>query len=104
MASGNHEMYIRRRRPDTLEVRKTLILADTKHYLVQVQQMKSQKRDEEAMRAKEKEALAKESAARFDNLPKCQQTILSNYETFAGQRRNSFGRRWLPSLLRWRRE
>ena len=33
----------------------------------QVQQMKSQKRDEEALRAKEKEALAKESAARCDN-------------------------------------
>lgn len=29
--------------------------------------MKSQKRDEEALRAKEKEALAKESAARCDN-------------------------------------
>jgi len=48
VASGNHEMYIRRRRPDTLEV----------------QQMKSQKRDEEALRAKEKAALAKEAAAR----------------------------------------
>lgn len=48
LASGNHEMYIRRRRPDTLEV----------------QQMKSQKRDEEANRAKEKTALAKEIAAR----------------------------------------
>ena len=33
----------------------------------QVQQMKSQKRDEEALRAKEKEALAKESAARCDS-------------------------------------
>ena len=53
---------------------KTLILGDTKHFLVQVQQMKSQKRDEEAMRAKEKEALAKESAARYDNIPKGQQT------------------------------
>merc|ERR1719228_2162419 len=48
VASGNHEMYIRRRSPDTLEV----------------QQMKSQKRDEEASRAKEKAALAKEAAAR----------------------------------------
>jgi len=48
VASGNHEMYIRRRRPDTLEV----------------QQMKSQKRDEEAARAKEKAAMAKEMAAR----------------------------------------
>jgi len=48
MASGNHEMYIRRRRPDTLEV----------------QQMKSQKRDEEESRAKEKAALQKEIAAR----------------------------------------
>jgi len=48
VASGNHEMYIRRRRPDTLEV----------------QQMKSQKRDEETLRGKEKAALAKEVAAR----------------------------------------
>ena len=34
---------------------------------IQVQQMKSQKRDEEALRAKEKAALAKEAAARWDN-------------------------------------
>merc|ERR1711874_913831 len=39
LASGNHEMYMRRRRPDTLEV----------------QQMKAQKRDEETARAKYKE-------------------------------------------------
>ena len=89
--------------------------------------MKSQKRDEEALRAKEKEALAKESAARSDHsqlslslksppsviilnfhfLSKVHQAkdlILSNYGTFAGQRQSSFGRRWLPSLPRWRRE
>jgi hypothetical protein len=48
LASGNHEMYIRRRRPDTLEV----------------QQMKSQKKDEEATRDKDKAALAREVAAR----------------------------------------
>jgi len=48
MASGNHEMYIRRRRPDTLEV----------------QQMKSQKSDLEAAHVKEKAALNKEIAAR----------------------------------------
>lgn len=48
LASGNHEMYIRRRRPDTLEV----------------QQMKSQKKDEEATRDKDKASLAREVAAR----------------------------------------
>eukprot|EP00092_Neocalanus_flemingeri_P023067 GFUD01025004.1.p1 GENE.GFUD01025004.1~~GFUD01025004.1.p1 ORF type:complete len:586 (-),score=212.18 GFUD01025004.1:199-1956(-) len=48
LASGNHEMYMRRRRPDTLEV----------------QQMKAQKRDEESARAKEKAELSKEIAAR----------------------------------------
>jgi len=48
LASGNHEMYMRRRRPDTLEV----------------QQMKAQKRDEETTRAKEKAELSKEIAAR----------------------------------------
>lgn len=48
LASGNHEMYMRRRRPDTLEV----------------QQMKAQKRDEETNRAKEKAELSKEIAAR----------------------------------------
>jgi len=48
MASGNHEMYIRRRRPDTLEV----------------QQMKSQKKDEAEAKAKEKAALQKEINAR----------------------------------------
>jgi len=48
LASGNHEMYMRRRRPDTLEV----------------QQMKSQKKDQEASQAKEKAALQKEIAAR----------------------------------------
>merc|ERR1719228_889880 len=95
VASGNHEMYIRRRRPDTLEV----------------QQMKSQKRDEEALRAKEKEALAKESAARA----KAEQLREEMAAKFAemearrrlwprslpqGQRRSSFVRRWQPSLLR----
>jgi len=48
VASGNHEMYIRRRRPDTLEV----------------QQMRSQKKDEDISRAKEKEGLAREQQAR----------------------------------------
>jgi len=48
LASGNHEMYIRRRRPDTLEV----------------QQMKSQKKDESESKAKEKAALQKEINAR----------------------------------------
>jgi len=48
LASGNHEMYMRRRRPDTLEV----------------QQMKAQKRDDEASKAKEKAELSKEIAAR----------------------------------------
>jgi len=48
LASGNHEMYMRRRRPDTLEV----------------QQMKAQKREEEAAKAKEKAELSKEIAAR----------------------------------------
>merc|ERR1711874_327361 len=48
LASGNHEMYMRRRRPDTLEV----------------QQMKAQKRDEETARAKEKAELTKQIAAR----------------------------------------
>merc|ERR1712106_740734 len=48
LASGNHEMYMRRRRPDTLEV----------------QQMKAQKRDDETARAKDKAELSKEVAAR----------------------------------------
>jgi len=48
LASNNHEMYMRRRRPDTLEV----------------QQMKSQKQDQLAAKAKEKEELQKEVAAR----------------------------------------
>merc|ERR1719309_919325 len=48
LASGNHEMYMRRRRPDTLEV----------------QQMKAQKKEEEAAKAKEKAELSKEVAAR----------------------------------------
>jgi len=48
LASGNHEMYMRRRRPDSLEV----------------QQMKSQKKDEAAARAKERAELNREIAAR----------------------------------------
>jgi len=48
LASNNHELYMRRRRPDTLEV----------------QQMKSQKRDMLATKAKEKAELQKEIAAR----------------------------------------
>ena len=48
LASGNHMMYMRRRQPDTLEV----------------QQMKAQRKEEEAARLKEKEALNKEISAR----------------------------------------
>ena len=48
LATGNHEMYKRRRMPDTLEV----------------QQMKSQKRDEDEARAKEKALLSREMMAR----------------------------------------
>lgn len=48
LASGNHEMYMRRRRPDSLEV----------------QQMKSQKKDEATARAKERAELNREIAAR----------------------------------------
>ena len=48
LINGNHDMYIRRRRPDTLDV----------------QQMKSQKRDDEERKAKEKELLNREMAAR----------------------------------------
>ena len=67
VASGNHEMYIRRRRPDTLEVIFSKPCESINWFSIQVQQMKSQKRDEEALRAKEKAALAKEAAARWDN-------------------------------------
>ena len=67
VASGNHEMYIRRRRPDTLEVTFSKPCGSINWFSIQVQQMKSQKRDEEALRAKEKAALAKEAAARWDN-------------------------------------
>ena len=67
VASGNHEMYIRRRRPDTLEVTFSKPRGSINWFSFQVQQMKSQKRDEEALRAKEKAALAKEAAARWDN-------------------------------------
>merc|ERR1712080_423793 len=62
VASGNHEMYIRRRRPDTLEV----------------QQMKSQKRDEEAARAKEKAAMEREMAARMKGREEELETAQSN--------------------------
>jgi len=48
LASGNHEMYIRRRRPDTLEV----------------QQMKSQKKEEAEANAKQKAVLMKEINAK----------------------------------------
>ena len=48
MCAGNHEMYIRRRRPDTLEV----------------QQMKEQKREEAKQKAREREALKREIRAR----------------------------------------
>jgi len=48
LATGNHDMYKRRRRPDTLEV----------------QQMKSQKKDDEDARAKEKALLNREMVAR----------------------------------------
>ena len=48
LASNNHEMYMRRRRPDTLEV----------------QQMKSQKQEQLDRKAKEKAELQKEVAAR----------------------------------------
>ena len=64
VASGNHEMYIRRRRPDTLEVNLQNPGERRSCLMFQVQQMKSQKKDEEALRAKEKAALARESAAR----------------------------------------
>jgi len=48
LVNGNHEMYKRRRRPDPLEV----------------QQMKSQRRDEDERKAKERELLNRETAAR----------------------------------------
>jgi len=48
LASGNHEMYMRRRRPDTLEV----------------QQMKSQKIDMAEAKMRERAILNKEMAAR----------------------------------------
>ncbi|XP_023343744.1 moesin/ezrin/radixin homolog 1 isoform X2 [Eurytemora carolleeae] len=48
LASGNHEMYMRRRRPDTMEV----------------QQMRSQKKEMIARKLKEKEELQKEISAR----------------------------------------
>jgi len=63
LASGNHEMYMRRRRPDTLEV----------------QQMKSQKRDMLAIKAKEKAELMKEIAAR-DRAEKQRQELEAKYK------------------------
>jgi len=48
LINGNHEMYKRRRRPDPLEV----------------QQMKSQRRDEDERKAKERELLNRETEAR----------------------------------------
>jgi len=48
LINGNHEMYMRRRRPDTLDV----------------QQMKSERKDDDERKAKEKELLSREMAAR----------------------------------------
>lgn len=50
LCMGNHELYMRRRKPDTIEV----------------QQMKAQARDEKTTKQQEKQQLAKEKQARAD--------------------------------------
>ena len=62
LATGNHDMYKRRRRPDTLEV----------------QQMKSQKKDDEEARAKEKALLNREMVAR-EKAEKMRQEMEAKY-------------------------
>ena len=62
LATGNHDMYKRRRRPDTLEV----------------QQMKSQKKDDEEVRNKEKALLAREMVAR-EKAEKMRQEMEAKY-------------------------
>ena len=63
MCSTNHEMYVRRRRPDSLEV----------------QQMKEQKREEAKQKAREREALKREIRAR-EEMEKSREETLSKYK------------------------
>jgi radixin len=63
MCSGNHEMYVRRRRPDTLEV----------------QQMKEQKREGEKQKTKDRMALKREIEAR-EKIEKSRQETVTKYK------------------------
>lgn len=63
MSDSNHQMYIRRRRPDGLEV----------------QQMKAQKKEEAKNRAKEREALKREIRAR-EEMEKSREETLVKYK------------------------
>ena len=62
LSTGNHEMYVRRRRPDTLDV----------------QQMRDQKREEAEQRASEREALKREIKAR-EEMEKSREETLAKY-------------------------
>ena len=62
LATGNHEMYNRRRKPDTLEV----------------QQMKAQREGDRKAREKERARLRREQEARYDTLVGALLTV-SNY-------------------------
>ena len=49
ICAGNHDMYVKRRRPDTLEI----------------QQMKEQKKEEAKQKARERDALKREIRVRI---------------------------------------
>ena len=108
VASGNHEMYIRRRRPDTLEVNLQnpgeRIMFDVSGSADEVPEegrggveSKGEGRSCEGIRCQVKSTFS----LTFTFSQKA--WFQTNYETFAGQRPSSFARRWRLSLLRWRR-
>ena len=66
LCMGNHELYVRRRKPDTIEVESLLVswLNRTQNFSLQVQQMKAQNKEEKLAKQQEREKLQREIAAR----------------------------------------
>ena len=64
LCMGNHELYMRRRKPDTIEVKWKSEIVFTRSCNFQVQQMKAQNKEEKLAKQQEREKLQREIAAR----------------------------------------
>jgi len=71
ICAGNHDMYVKRRRPDTLEI----------------QQMKEQKREEAKQKARERDALKREIRAR-EELEVSKEETLQKYKALQAEMEN----------------